>query len=170
MDELLVIETRLSRGLAGIHDVRTLYAVDAKSGDRSSAMASDISTTSALGHDQPFELSRSPRPSRVRRRIRAFPAPMCWLRPKTFTPAVAPKGVFRRRSHTTGFGAPPSPSRLSHAHISKVSNDVLAGLVPAIHAGPQRRHRNMPNIFGPRGLARGWFLAKPPNRKWGGVS
>jgi hypothetical protein len=38
MNELLVIETRLSRGFDGIHDVRTRYAVDAKGDGGSSAI------------------------------------------------------------------------------------------------------------------------------------
>ena len=49
MDELLSIRTHLSRGLARTHEARTLYAVEAKGGGRSSAMAFDKSATSALG-------------------------------------------------------------------------------------------------------------------------
>ena len=49
MDELLVIETRLSRGLAGIHDVRTLYAVDAKGDGGSSAVIREMSANRSRG-------------------------------------------------------------------------------------------------------------------------
>jgi hypothetical protein len=44
MDELLVIWIHFSRWLARTHDTRTLYAVDAKGGGRSSAIIRKMST------------------------------------------------------------------------------------------------------------------------------
>jgi hypothetical protein len=49
MAKMLVIWTRLSRRLARTRETRTLYAVDAKGGGRSSAMAGEMLATSALG-------------------------------------------------------------------------------------------------------------------------
>jgi hypothetical protein len=46
---LLVISTILSRPLAGTHDARTLYAVDAKGGDCSSAIIQKMSANMFRG-------------------------------------------------------------------------------------------------------------------------
>jgi hypothetical protein len=46
---MAVIRTHLSRGLAGTHEARTLYAVDAKGGGRSSAIIRKMSANRFRG-------------------------------------------------------------------------------------------------------------------------
>jgi hypothetical protein len=46
---MAVIRTHLSRGLAGTHDARTLYAVDAKGGGRSSPIIHKMSANRSDG-------------------------------------------------------------------------------------------------------------------------
>ena len=49
MDELLSIQTHLSRRLAGTHVTRTLYAVDAEGGGRSSAIIRNMPANRSHG-------------------------------------------------------------------------------------------------------------------------
>jgi len=63
---------------------------------------------------------------------------------------------------TQGFGADfLSPlAGLWHAHISKVSNAVVAGLLPAIHAGQLRHRWKTPEIFLPPASRAGQILCE----------